>query len=177
VHRLPWPVQTLHDIAAGSVTLRVTLSYFIEPTASRRSWRQRYTYPSHGLRFELKLPTETIDAFIARVNREAQLEEDGTPRRTSSGQDRWLIGPKQRNVGSLHQDIWDGSGAELADAGVIAVHPVGGWWKNNSRKDRAGLTIRYALIVSLKTAEQGVDLYTPIAAELRIPVENVVPGT
>jgi hypothetical protein len=177
LHRLPWPVQTLREIAAGSVTLRVTLSYFIEPTASRRGWRQRYTYPSHGLRFELKLPTETIDAFIARVNREAQLEEDGTPRRTSSGQDRWLIGPKQRNVGSLHQDIWEGSGAELADAGVIAVHPVGGWWKNNSRKDRAGIKIRYALIVSLKTAEQGIDLYTPIAAELRIPVENVVSGT
>jgi len=88
LHRLPWPVQTLRDIAAGSVTLRITLSYFIEPTASRRGWRRRYTYPSHGLRFELKQPTETIDAFIARVAREAQLEEDGTPRRASSGHDR-----------------------------------------------------------------------------------------
>lgn len=177
LHRLPWPVQTLREIAAGNVTLRITLSYFIEPTASRRGWRQRYTYPSHGLRFELKLPTETIDAFITRVNRDAQLEEDGTPRRASSGHDRWIIGPKQRNLGSLHQDIWEGSGAELADAGVIAVHPVGGWWKNNKRKDRASLTIRYALIVSLKTSEQGIDLYTPIAAELRVPVESMVQGT
>jgi len=31
--------------------------------------------------------------------------------------------------------------------------------------------------VSLKTAEQGVDLYTPIAAELRIPIESAMPGT
>ena len=177
LHRLPWPVQTLRDIAAADVTLRVTLSYFIEPTASRRGWRQRYTYPSHGLRFELKLPTETIDAFVARVNREAQLEEDGTRRPASSGQDRWLVGPNQRNLGSLHQDLWEGSGAELADAGVIAVYPIGGWWKNNNRKDRISLAVRYALIVSLKTTEQSVDLYTPIAIELRIPIENVIPGT
>jgi hypothetical protein len=177
LHRLPWPVQKLRDIATSDVTLRVTLSYFVEPSASRRGWRQRYTYPSHGLRFELKRPTETVAAFVARVNQEAQIEEDGTRRSTSSEQDRWLVGPNQRNLGSLHQDLWEGSGAELADAGVIAIYPIGGWWKNNNRKDRIGLTIRYALIVSLKTSEQGIDLYTPIAAELRIPVESAVPGT
>lgn len=177
LHRLPWPVDTLRGIAAGDVTLRVTLTYFIEPTASRRGWRQRYSYASHGLRFELKLPTETVDEFVARVNHEAQREEDGTRRSAPSGLDRWLVGPNQRNLGSLHQDVWEGSGAELADAGAIAVYPIGGWWKNNNRKDRAGLPVRYALIVSLKTREQGIDLYTPIAAQLQIPIENLVPGT
>ncbi len=176
LHRLPWPTTTLREIAASDVTLRVTLTYFIEPTASRRGWRQRYSYASHGLRFDLKLPTETVDEFVARVNYEAQLEEDGTRRSAPSGLDRWLIGPNQRNLGSLHQDIWEGSGAELADAGVIAVYPIGGWWKNNNRKDRASLPVRYALIVSLKTREQGIDLYTPIAAQLQIPIENLVPG-
>ena len=173
LHRLPWPVDALRDIATTAVTLRVTLSYFIEPTASRRGWRQRYTYRSHGLRFELKLPLETVDEFIARVNHQAQVEEDGTRRPTPSGSDRWLVGPNQRNLGSLHQDIWEGSGAELADAGAIAVYPVGGWWKNNNRNDRAALPVRYSLIVSLKTAEQSVDLYTPIALQLQIPI----PGT
>jgi hypothetical protein len=51
--------------------------------------------------------------------------------------------------------------------------PWGGWWKNNNRKDRAALPVRYALIVSLRTSEQGVDLYTPIATQLQIPI----PGT
>jgi hypothetical protein len=150
--------------------------YFIEPTASRRGWRQRYTYPSHGLRFELKLPTETNHEFVARVNRDAQLEEDGTRRAASSGLDRWLVGPNQRNLGSLHQDIWEGSGSDLADSGVLAVYPIGGWWKNNKRKDRVGLSVRYSLIVSLKTREQGIDLYTPIAAQLQVPVESLIPG-
>jgi len=174
LHRLPWPVESLRGLAANDVTLRVTLSYFIEPTASRRGWRQRYSYPSHGLRFDLKSPTETVDQFVGRVNREAQREEDqSSGGRSSSATDRWLVGPNQRNLGSLHQDIWEGYGADLAEAGVVAVYPVGGWWKNNRRKDRAELPVRYALIVSLKTSELGVDLYTPIAAQLEVPIENV----
>ncbi len=175
LHQLPWPVDTLRGLAENDVTLRITLSYFIEPTASRRGWRQRYSYASHGLRFDLKSSTETIDQFVRRVNQDAQREEDnGSGGRSSSVSDRWLVGPNQRNLGSLHQDIWEGSGADLAEAGVVAVYPVGGWWKNNRRKDRADLPVRYALIVSLKSSEQGIDLYTPIAAQLDIPVENVV---
>jgi hypothetical protein len=73
--------------------------------------------------------------------------------------------------------VWEGSGAELADVGVLAVHPVGGWWKNNRRKDRLDRSVRYALIVSLRTPEQGVDLYTPVAVELEVPVETVVLAT
>src|SRR5690606_33979591 len=105
--------------------------------------------------FELKNPLETVDEFVSRVNREAQREEDGAPR-AASGIDRWLIGPNQRNSGSLHQDIWTGSGADLAECGVVAVHPVGGWWKYNVRRDRMDLPVRYALLVSLTTREQGV---------------------
>jgi hypothetical protein len=172
LHRLPWPEETLRELDAADVTLRVTLSYFIEPTASRRGWRRRYAYPSHGLRFELKGPTESMDDFIRRVNREAQSEEQGHS--TPSASHNWLIGPNQRNVGSLHQDIWEGSGADLADAGVLAVHPVGGWWKNNARKDRVDQSVRYALIVSLRTAEENVDLYSPVAVELNVPIETVI---
>lgn len=170
LHRLPWPVDELSALGAADVTLRVTLSYFVEPTASRRGWRRRYTYPSHGLRFELKLPTETTAEFIRRVNREAETEEGGTQQPRTGSPNRWLIGPNQRNLGSLHQDVWDGSGADLAAAGVVAVYPVGGWWKNNKRADRAALDIRYALIASLRTAEESVDLYTPIATALQVPV-------
>ena len=177
LHRLPWPDEVLQELGAADVSLRVTLSYFIEPTASRRGWRRRYAYPSHGLRFELKAPAEPLDDFVRRVNREAQAEEEGVLGRASGRPERWLIGPYQRNLGSLHQDIWTGTGADLAASGVLAVHAVGGWWKNSRRKDRADMPVRYALLVSLRTADQSVDLYTPVAIELRVPIETTVPGT
>ncbi len=175
LHRLPWPAETLRELAETAVQLRVTLSYFIEPTASRRGWRRRYAYPSHGFRFELKAPLERPADFVSRINREAQDEEAGA--RPPSGSDRWFVGNNQRNLGSLHQDIWEGTGGELADCGLIAVHPVGGWWKNNKRTDRADLPLRYSLIVSLRTAAEGVDLYTPIAVQLAVPVEAEIEGS
>jgi hypothetical protein len=176
LHRLPWPAEVLRALGAADVTLKITLSYFVEPIASRRGWRRRYSYASHGLRFELKAPAETVDDFVARVNQEAR-DEEGGGSRLSSSSDRWLVGPNQRNVGSLHQDIWEGSGAELAEAGMIAVHPVGGWWKNAKNKSRTDRPVRYALLVSLKTTAQGIDLYTPIATQLELPITAQIPAT
>lgn len=173
LHQLPWPTDALADLGAADVELRVTLSYFIEPSAARRGWRRRFAYASHGLRFELRRPNETTPEFVQRVNREAAVEEDGRPS-TSTGADDWTVGPDQRNKGSLHQDVWSGYGPQLATTGgVLAVHAVGGWWKNNRRKDRVELPVRYALIVSLRTKAEEVDLYTPIATELSIPIEAV----
>ena len=173
LHQLPWPVEILAELGASRVTMRVTLSYFIEPTASRRGWRRRYAYASHGLRFELKTPTESVDEFVRRVNRDAQTEEDGARARRSSGSDRWFIGPNQRNTGSLHQDLWEGTAADLSASGVLAVHAIGGWWKNSRNTERIDLPIRYALVVSLKTAQQEIDLYTPVelANEQLVPTE------
>lgn len=173
LHNLPWPREILQDLGSAGVTLRVTLSYFIEPTASRRGWRQRYSYASHGLRFELQDPLETEPQFVQRVNRDAHTEEGSG--RPEAGQVRWLVGANQRNHGSLHQDIWETSGAELAQTGAIAVYPVGGWWKNNRAKDRLDRPVRYALLVSLKTEEQDIDLYTSIASELSIPIATPIP--
>jgi len=174
LHQLPWPSEVLADLGADDVELRITLSYFIEPSAARRGWRRRYAYASHGLRFELSAPDETTPEFVRRVNREAAVEEDGAAR-TSSGTDNWTVGPDQRNKGSLHQDIWSGYGPQLArTGGVLAVHAVGGWWKNNRRKDRSDLPVRYALLVSLRTREESIDLYAPIATLLSIPVEAVL---
>ena len=169
LHDLPWPGEVLQGVGASSVTLRVTLSYFIEPTASRRGWRQRYSYASHGLRFELQDPLETEVQFVQRVNREARTEEVGG--RPSGGQVSWRIGANQRNYGSLHQDVWETSGAELAESGKLAVYPVGGWWKDTRNRERVGQPIRYSLVVFLKTEATDVDLYTPISNLLHVPVE------
>ena len=172
LHSLPWPEEALQALGAADVSLKVTLSYFVEPNAARRGWRRRYAYPSHGLRFELRGPAETTDQFLARINREAQREEDEA--RPSGGTSNWVVGPRQRTLGSLHQDIWEGSGADLARTGVLAIHPVGGWWKNSKNPDRMSLSVRYSLVVSLRTEEQGVDLYSPVAVQLELPVDSAI---
>ncbi|MBX6749283.1 MAG: S8 family peptidase [Micromonosporaceae bacterium] len=174
LHHLPWPVEVLRDLGEAEVQLRVTLSYFIEPNASRRGWRKRYAYASYGLRFELKGPQESLDDFVARINR--SLRQEGPEEYRPSGRpDRWLLGSHRRHLGSLHQDIWsDGTAAELAECGLLAVFPVGGWWKYGQHADRVNLPVRYSLIVSLRTAVADVDLYTPIEVQLMVPIMTAV---
>src|SRR5260370_7696716 len=79
LHSLPWPTDALHDLGDANVRLRVTLSYFIEPVATRRGWRKRFRYPSHGLRFDIKKPLESVDPFRKRLNNLALAEDKGTP--------------------------------------------------------------------------------------------------
>ena len=72
--------------------------------------------------------------------------------------------------------MWETSGQTLAQSGSLAVYPVGGWWKRNKNKDRMDQPVRYSLIISLKTHEQSLDLYTPIATELSVPISTLIPG-
>ena len=174
LHALPWPRDVLQSLGEADVRLRITLSYFIGPSATRRGWKGKYTYASYGLRFDLKAPTDiTVKGFLARVNRQAREEEDEDYSSTDNNSNHWLLGTRARHYGSLHQDDWQGTGAELAACDHIAVYPVGGWWKNNNRRDRRDLPVRYALLVSLSTSAQGADLYTPIATQLSVPVTSV----
>ncbi|MBV9025833.1 MAG: S8 family peptidase [Streptomycetaceae bacterium] len=171
LHELPWPLEKLRELGADTVELRVTLSYFIEPNPGRRGMRGRYSYASHRLRFAIKAPGESVDAFERRITAQAETETD-VPSHAAAfeGDANWLVGPRNRNQGSLHADIWRGSAAELAECGVLAVHPAGGWWKSHNRTDRVGRPVRYALLVSLATPEVQTDLYTPIANKLDIPI-------
>ena len=174
LHSLPWPRDVLQSLGEADVRLRITLSYFIEPSATRRGWKGKYTYASYGLRFDLKAPTDiNVKGFLARVNRQAREEEDEDYSSSENYSKHWLLGTRARHYGSLHQDEWQGTGAELAACDHIAVYPVGGWWKNNNRRDRRDLPVRYALLVSLSSSAQGADLYTPIAAQLSVPVTPV----
>jgi hypothetical protein len=170
-HELPWPREQLRELFGATVRLRVTLSYFIEPNPSSRGWQGRYRYASHGLRFDVKRPTETLEDFRKRLSNAAAREEgEDAPQPETGTDDRWYIGSRLRNSGSLHADIWAGTGAQLADSGYIGITPVGGWWKDNNRKDRGSLPVRYALLVSLRTDEVATDIYTPIANQIGIPV-------
>jgi hypothetical protein len=172
LHELPWPREQLRELFGATVRLKVTLSYFVEPNPSNKGWQGRYRYASHGLRFDVKRPTETLEDFQQRLSNAAAREEgDDVPQPEAGADDRWYIGSKLRNSGSLHADIWEGSGADLAASGYIGITPVGGWWKDNNRRDRADLPVRYALLVSLRTDAVATDIYTPIAAQIGIPVE------
>ncbi len=169
LHDLPWPTDVLQDLGDTAVEMRVALSYFIEPNPARRGWTQRFRYASHGLRFDVRRPTESTDTFRKRLNKLA-LEED--ERRPSSADDTgdWFLGPKERVRGSLHVDHWHGTAADLAARGCIAVYPVTGWWKEQPKRDRSQHGVRYSLVVSIETPEVEADLWTPIAIQAAVPI-------
>lgn len=159
LHDFPWPQTELQDLGDAMVAMRVTLSYFIEPNPGERGWTERHRYASHGLRFAVKRAEEGIADFRRRINASARDEEEGGDLGgTEAG---WFLGPRLRNKGSIHSDIWEGTAADLAGRHAIAVYPVGGWWRQKPRLGRMDRRVRYSLIVSLE-APIGVDLYTPI---------------
>jgi hypothetical protein len=170
LHELPWPRVELQALGATEVEVRVTLSYYVEPNPGERGWIRRHRYASHGLRFAMKRSLESRDAFRARINKAVQLEEEDIA--TDAGADNWLIGIP-RNVGSLHSDYWRGAAVELADRDAIAVYPVTGWWKEKPYLHRYERDVRYCLIVTISAVASEIDIYTPIAIKVGIPVEIV----
>jgi len=172
LYELPWPKDVLQQLGETAVRLKVTLSYFIEPNPARRGWRGRYQYASHGLRFEVKHPTESVGEFRKRMNSSALEEEESRPS-LGSGSSEWYLGVQARNTGSIHSDLLRGIAADLAERGVIAVYPVSGWWKDQPKRDRSYEGARYALIVSIETDAEDVDIWTPVATEIGIPVEVI----
>jgi Subtilase family len=165
LHRLPWPKEVLEQLGGLEVRMRVTLSYFIEPSPGRRGWKYKHRYRSHGLRFELKRPTETEQQLLMRLTR-AAWDEDQKSYAAGPDERSWLIGPRYRNRGSIHSDLWTGTAAELAASGIIAVHPVSGWWKDRPTLNCFEKDAKYSLIISLETDETNIDLYTPIATQI-----------
>lgn len=170
VHALPWPKAVLESLAETPVRLRVTLSYFVEPNPARRGWKRRHRYASHGLRFEVKTATESLEEFRKRLNQRALEEDEERPDTTSDSSD-WFLGEQARNRGSIHSDIWVGTAADLAERGYVGVYPVSGWWKEQPARDRSAQGARYALVVSIATDAVDVDIWTPVAAEVGVPIE------
>jgi hypothetical protein len=174
-HELPWPKEALEAIGTATVTMRVTLSYFIEPNPGPRLTNDNYRYASCHLRFEVMRPLEKPSEFRARIN--AADREPGYKSSGGSDSNRWEIGSDFRHRGSLHQDTWIGPAAELASKPCIAVYPVNGWWRLRPFLKRFDSRIRYALVVSIRSEEQPVDLYTPIATQLGIGIPAEISTT
>ncbi|MCC8956153.1 S8 family peptidase [Bradyrhizobium sp. Pear77] len=169
---LPWPRAALEQLENEIVTMKVTLSYFIEPNLTGRAATRPETYRSFGLRFAIKKRTETDAAFRARIN--AAQDKDGTT--ADKEADCWLLGPKAVQAGSLHCDLWRGHAVDLAGHDAVAVYPVGGWWKSHVGQQRVTDRGRYTLVISIAAPEHAVDLYAEIETAVRVATEVEIPA-
>lgn len=170
LHTLPWPKEVLENLGEVNANLRVTLSYFIEPGPGEVGWKDKYRYASCGLRFDVINSNETQEDFIKRVNASARGEDKKDRGEGSSGSQRWFLGPKVRDVGSIHSDFMESSGVELSEINQIAVYPVVGWWRERGYLNHYNNKIRYSLIITISTPKQEADLYTPIITQIASPV-------
>lgn len=166
IHALPWPRQALQALPVNTqVKLRVTLSYFVEPSPGERGWDKKYGYASHGLRFAVQRPTETLAAFKTRINK---FGRDGEPEAPQGEAGTWLLGTTTPTNGSVHTNLWTGTAAELANRSHIAVYPTMGWWKTRPGEERYTRSVRYSLVVTIETPDVNTDIYTPVAVQIGI---------
>ena len=160
---LPWPVKALEEMENTQVQLKVTLSYFVEPNPGNKQYELASSYRSHGLRFKMKDTYESDDAFAARISSESRNEDYAV-----EGSEHWILSSQIRDKGSLHKDIWIGTAADLSTRSKIAVYSVGGWWKNRKNLKRYEYTIRYSLVVTIETPDNGIDIYTPVLINISV---------
>lgn len=178
-YEFPWPKEILENLGETPVTLRITLSYFIEPNPGDKGYSTKYSYQSTALRFLLINPGEDFDNFKLRTNRINQdaLKEvlgidkkeplDSATMEKEKGSDRWALGADNIFKGSVHSNYWEGTAAEIASCNILAVYPQSsGWWKQLKKQRKFESILRYSLIVSIETPENLEDIYTPIAVQV-----------
>jgi hypothetical protein len=174
LHSLPWPQEALYDIATTPITMKVTLSYFIDALAGRRGFQGKFSYPSHRLGFRLKRVDESVDAFRARINR---VVSDSGIERGDGTEHGWFLGPQLQTRGTINSDTWIGTAADLAESGVIAVYPKVGWWRSLVKQRCWDNVAHYSLVVSISTPSENVDLYALVSEKIRVmtPVKIKLP--
>ncbi len=170
LHEIPWATEVLQELGEMEVEMRVTLSYFIEPNPNGKGYKNKHRYASHHLKFTTIKRDEAKDDFRKRVNKAAR-EENEEIASTGGDSSGWFIGTKLRHKGSIYSDTWKGTAADLATKNVIAVYPVGGWWKDLKRQAKWNSIANYSLIVSIKTQNTDIDIYTSIKNQIMIPLE------
>ena len=169
-YSLPWPRAALEGLGEIDITLKITLSYFVEPNPGSSASFDPYRYQSFGLRFDLKRRSETTVNFMKRLNKQAWDDEDDRPD-SERDNDNWLFGTNSMSAGSLHSDEWTGPAVNLLSRDMICIKPIVGWWNNRANADVRAQKARYSLVLSLRSADSDVDLYTPIASMIRAETE------
>ena len=173
-HTLPWPKELLESLGNVTVRMRVTLSYFIDPAPGEIGWKDRYRYPSCGLRFDVNNADQGKEDFQKSINIKMRDDEKSDKGDGTSGTSRWFLGTNNRDVGSIHSDFIECSAIDLCDCNYVAVFPVIGWWRERRYLGCSENKIRYSLIISLSTPDVSVDLYTPIITKIENPITIIV---
>ena len=99
MHNIPWPSEVLEQLGEIPVTLKITLSYFVEPSPGEIGWSDKYRYQSCGLRFDIINQNENKDDFIKRINVKMRGEDRKDSGDGSSGSENWFLGANNRDVG------------------------------------------------------------------------------
>lgn len=165
IHELPWPSDLLLELGDVNVRMKVTLSYYIEPGLGEIGWKDKYRYPSCALLFDVNNPTEDKENLLKRINK-AMREDKDDKGDVKNDSDRWVVGINNRNVGSIHSDIWEGSASQLSQSNYIIVYPKTGWWKTRTNLKRFNSKVRYSLVVTIETPKNDIDLYTTIKTKI-----------
>ncbi len=180
-YEFPWPKEILEGLGETMVTLRITLSYFIEPNPGEKGYSTKYSYQSTALKFSLIRPGESHDNFFTRTNKTNKdnlRKELGLKKGekippieldTTTGNNRWGLGADNTFKGSIHCNYWEGTAADISSCNFLAVYPQAtGWWKNLKKQKKFNENLRYSLIVSIETPENTSDIYTKIAQQVKI---------
>lgn len=181
IHALPLPKGLLLSLGDEEIRMRVTLSYFIEPSPGRKGWNVRHRYASHGLRFDVNRPTESLDEFKKYISREfwdgsvEDASKKARPEKRDSESRGWVMGEYAQTHGSIHSDWWVGTSSQLAASEFIAVFPVTGWWRE--RPQHAGYlkTAQYSLLATIETKGADVELYNAVAEIIAAEVPVATP--
>lgn len=171
-YNLPIPRDMLEALGNETVELKITLSYFINPNPGLGANVDPQRYRSHGLRFDLRRKGETVGRFKSRVN---AAEPDDNSNSVDPDDERWKFGGKSISAGSLHCDVWAGPAIDLAGRDMLCIKPVNGWSRKRSTREVCNAVHRYALVVTIKTQDTEIDLYTPIEAAINVPVTLETP--
>lgn len=172
LYEIPWPVDILREyLTAADVTLKVTLSYFVDPNPGNRRYANNFHYHSHSLDFKVIKPTEELAVFRRRIS--AAVEGDDNPDYIGNDEP-WFLKESVRSKGSIKKDFIVTSGADLSTRNILAVYPKSGWYKTRKKLNKYNTAVRYSLIVSIETDNADVNIYNPVLAQIPIGVPNVL---
>ena len=167
-YELPWPKERLEQMDAENVRMKVTLSYYIEPSPGFKSKYNKYRYASSALAFDVKTSLETREQFIARNNQRQKVAD-----RSQNDSNRWHIGIMRRSIGTVQSDWFECSARELAECGQIGVFPGNGWWKYR-KITNIDNKIKYSLVVSIESSETEIYDEVLTAVNNRIAISSAL---
>jgi hypothetical protein len=169
-YNLPVPPRMLETLDNEWVELKVTLSHFIDPNPGLSANVDPQRYQSHGLRLDLQRRNESLARFKLRVN--AAERENRRQKLTHEPADqKWTLGEDSVSAGSLHCDVWTGRAIDLLQRNTLCIKPVNGWARKRADRSICDRKVPYALVVTLKTRNVELDIYTPIDTAVRAPIE------